>query len=85
MAQEGMPHDLTLKGRKKLTMTGVTEVVSFDENTVIVHTDLGTLTVQGQQLQLSWTGEEVLRVDGSVSQTDVDTGHTRIFSAHLEF
>ncbi|MBR5529246.1 MAG: YabP/YqfC family sporulation protein, partial [Oscillospiraceae bacterium] len=29
-----LPHKLTLNERKSLTMTGVTEVVSFDENTV---------------------------------------------------
>ena len=51
--QMALPHKLTLDQRSSLTMTGVTEVVSFDENAVIVHTDLGTLTVQGQQLQMA--------------------------------
>ena len=44
-----------------------------------------TEALEGQQLQLSWSGEETIRVDGSLSQTDVDAGHTRIFSAQLEF
>ena len=44
-----------------------------------------TEALEGQQLQLRWTGEDVFRVDGSVTQTDVDPGHTRIFSAQLEF
>ena len=44
-----------------------------------------TEALEGQQLQLSWTGEAVFRVDGSVTQTDVDAGHTRIFSAQMEF
>ena len=47
-----MPHSLTLKDRKVLTMTGVTEVVSFDENAVVLHTELGKLTVHGRDLQL---------------------------------
>lgn len=47
-----MPHKLTLDERRKLTMTGVTEVVSFDEATVVLHTSLGTLIVQGRELQL---------------------------------
>ena len=46
------PHKLTLNGRKQLTVTGVTEIVSFDEAAVIAHTDLGTLVVQGKDLQL---------------------------------
>ena len=47
-----IPHSLTLHNRSKLTMTGVTEVVGFDENTVLLRTGLGTLVVQGQELQL---------------------------------
>ena len=54
MGKDGlpMPHQLTLKDRKQLTMTGVTEVVSFDENSVMLRTSLGDLMIQGQQLQL---------------------------------
>lgn len=61
MADERMqlPHDLTLKDRKKLTMTGVTEVVSFDDTAVVLHTGLGQLVVQGQGLQL-----KTLTLDG---------------------
>lgn len=47
-----LPHKLTLDQRNSLTMTGVTEVVSFDDTAVVVNTDLGRLTVLGQQLQL---------------------------------
>ena len=35
-----------------MTVTGVTEVVSFDDAAVIAHTELGTLVVQGKDLQL---------------------------------
>ena len=41
--------------------------------------------LEGQQLQLSYTGEDVLRLDGSLAGTDVCAGHTRIFSAQAEF
>lgn len=69
MAQEQMPHALQLKQRKNLTMNGVTEVVSFEESTVVLETVLGTLVVQGQGLQLktlSLEGGQVA-VDGSIS------------------
>lgn len=71
MAEDRMalPHKLTLNERKKLTMTGVTEVVSFDEEAVIVKTALGTLAIQGRQLQLktlSLEGGQV-EVEGSIS------------------
>ena len=52
MAEEHLPHKLQLSERKTLSMTGVTEVVSFDENTVVLQTSLGLLIVQGQQLSL---------------------------------
>lgn len=64
-----LPHKLTLSERKNLTMTGVTEVVSFDDSTVILHTSLGTLVVQGAELQLknlSLDGGQVA-VDGKIS------------------
>ena len=69
MAQEQMPHKLSLSDRTALTMTGVTEVVSFDETAVVLRTVLGTLTVQGQELKLktlSLDGGQVA-VDGSIS------------------
>ena len=52
MAEREMPHALTLDGRKSLTMTGVTEVVSFDDAAVVLRTALGMLTVQGAGLRL---------------------------------
>ena len=64
-----LPHKLTLSERKSMTMTGVTEVISFDENTVILKTGLGQLNVHGQGLQLknlSLEGGQVA-VDGTIS------------------
>ena len=64
-----LPHSLTLKDRKVLTMTGVTEVVSFDENAVVLQTQLGKLSIHGQGLQLktlSLDGGQVA-VDGNVA------------------
>ncbi len=71
MAEERgqMPHKLTLEERKKLTVTGVTEVVSFDETAVMLRTDMGTLLVQGRDLQLktlSLDGGQ-MAVDGTVT------------------
>ena len=69
MADEHMPHKLCLNERRQLTMTGVTEGVSFDDTTVVLQTSLGTLIVQGKELQLktlSLEGGQV-EVDGSVS------------------
>ena len=71
MTQEhpALPHKLTLNERKSLSMTGVTEVVSFDDTAVVLRTALGTLIVQGSDLHLktlSLEGGQVA-VDGTVS------------------
>ena len=69
MPEEMLPHKLQLSERKVLTMTGVTEVVSFDENAVVLQTSQGLLIVQGQQLSLknlSLDGGQVA-VEGSIS------------------
>ena len=55
--QQILPHNLTLNERKKLTLTGATEVVSFDESAVMINTSLGMLVIQGQQLQLKTLSE----------------------------
>lgn len=52
MVQEDGGHELRLAGRKKLTVSGVTEVASFDETAVVLATGMGTLVVSGSALQL---------------------------------
>jgi len=64
-----LPHKLTLNQRSSLTMSGVTEVISFDEGAVILRTELGTLVVQGRDLQLKTLSVEggQVAVEGTVS------------------
>lgn len=45
-------HNVVMEGRKSLSMSGVTDVDSFDEQTVVVYTDLGELTVKGSGLHI---------------------------------
>lgn len=49
----GREHTLTLRSRQQLTMTGVTRVISCDENGAVLETPLGNLTVGGQGIQVS--------------------------------
>ncbi len=65
---EQLPHQLKLDDRERMTVSGVTDVESFDEQTVQLLTTCGALTVSGrelhiEQLQLE-TGE--LRLSGRV-------------------
>ena len=43
---------LTMEARRKLTLTGATEVVHFDDDLVELNTSLGQLTIEGRDLKL---------------------------------
>ena len=63
-----LPHKLLLDSRTRLSMTGVVEVESFDEQTILLTTSRGPMTIRGRQLhlqQLSLSGGEVL-IEGTV-------------------
>ena len=63
-----MPHHVILEGRSSLTVSGVEEVDSFDENTIVMATVKGTLVVRGEGLhieKLSLDGGD-LKVEGTV-------------------
>lgn len=45
--------NLILENREKLTITGVVDVLSFDDQIVIVDTQLGLLTVKGEDLRIN--------------------------------
>ena len=45
--------NLILECRKKLTMTGIVEVKSFDEEKIMLNTKLGPLTIKGLGLKMN--------------------------------
>ena len=42
-------HKLILQNRKSGSFTGVTDVVNFDANEIILDTELGRLTIKGKR------------------------------------
>ena len=77
---ETAPHHVILEGRESLSVSGVEEVESFDENSIVMSTCKGTLVVRGGDLhieKLSLDGGD-LKVEGSVdSLTYEDDGGER--------
>lgn len=73
MAEEkktpAMPHNLILEDRRTLTVSGVSDVDSFDEQAVVVFTDMGELTVRGTDLHINRLSVEVgeLLLEGNIS------------------
>ena len=45
-------HKLILQNRGKGNITGICDVVSFDENEIVLDTDMGLLTVRGKELHV---------------------------------
>ena len=65
----GVIQNLVLENREKLSVSGVIDVLSFDDQVVMVETELGLLTVKGDNLRinkLSLDTSEVI-VEGEIS------------------
>ena len=58
-------HKVILENRSRGTITGIQEVVSFDENQIVLDTDMGLLTVKGKNLHVS-------RLTLEKGETDID-------------
>lgn len=71
-----LPHNCILEDRKALSVSGVNDVGSFDEQTIIAATDYGELTVKGEKLHITKLSLEIgeLCIEGKISSlqyTDV--------------
>lgn len=49
----GVIQNLILENRGKLSISGVLDVLSFDDQVVIVETELGLLTIKGENLRIN--------------------------------
>ena len=67
-----MPHQLIINDRKQLTVSGISDVDSFDDTAVIASTPLGDLTIRGRGLQICRfsidSGE--LAMDGTIDSVE---------------
>lgn len=78
--------NIILENRSKLSISGVLDVLSFDDQVVILETDLGLLTVKGENLRinkLSIDTSEVI-VEGDISSLtysdkDIEKGGSSLF------
>ena len=83
----GIIQNLVLENREKLSISGVLDVLSFDDQVVIVETELGLLTIKGENLRinkLSLDTSEVV-VEGQIynlsySENDFDKKSTGFFN-----
>ncbi len=81
-------HNLIMEDRQHLTVSGVLEIERFDEEEVVVSTELGQLSIKGAELHLNKIDVEdgELSVEGqldSVSYSDMQSGGKSGFLSKL--
>ena len=78
--------NIILENREKLTISGVLDVLSFDDQIVILETELGLLSIKGENLKINKlsidTGDII--VEGDIinlgySEKDIDRKNGSIF------
>ena len=57
-------HNIIMENREKISMSGVKKVDNFDDQTIILLTEMGELTIKGENLH--------------ISKMDVDTGDLKV-------
>lgn len=51
--KEEKKSSLMLEDRKRLVLTGVIEVISFDDEKICLNTSLGSLVIKGEELKMN--------------------------------
>ena len=61
-------HNLTIEDRKKLTVSGVNDIDSYDEQTVVAQTELGEMCIHGTGLKIARMSTDMgeLLVEGDI-------------------
>ena len=63
-----LPHTVTIENRKDMTVSGVIQVVAYDEYRLVLKTDYGRLLIQGKNLMASEisSSQNVLKLSGDI-------------------
>lgn len=72
-------HDLIMESRRKLTLTGIIDVASFDDETIVAQSECGELTVRGRELKITGLSVESgdMTIEGEVNSLSYSGGADR--------
>lgn len=56
-------HKVVVAERKSETVSGISDVLSFDENEIVLDTEMGLLTIKGKDLHISRLSLELGEAD----------------------
>ncbi|MGN0613408.1 MAG: sporulation protein YabP [Porcipelethomonas sp.] len=64
----GGTHNVIMENRNSLTLSGVTDVDSFDEHCITLYTQLGELVIRGRELHINSMSVETgdMTIDGDI-------------------
>jgi sporulation protein YabP len=73
MAAE-LPHHVIMEGRSRLSVSGVEDVESFDEQSVVCVTSRGVLVIRGRELRIGKLNTEGgdLNVEGAIDALEYE-------------
>ncbi len=81
MNEQVRPHDMIIKSRARMEISGVENVISFDEESVCLETVMGELMIEGQNLRVSSLDSDRgnLLLDGKINALyyNTDAGETK--------
>lgn len=65
-------HNLIMENRRKLSVSGVSDVESFNEEEIILHTDMGGLMIKGSGLHINKLSVEIgeVSLEGEIDGID---------------
>ncbi|MBE6738947.1 MAG: sporulation protein YabP [Ruminococcaceae bacterium] len=55
---QNLEHYIEIEGRKKIKITGVVDIMNFDEETITILTVMGKLIIKGEELKILKFGTE---------------------------
>ena len=75
-------HKLILTNRSKISLNGITDILSFDVNEILIETELGMLMLRGKDLHVNRLTLEKGEVDisgkvDSLQYSDMSKGNDR--------
>ena len=79
MDENTREHKVTIENRERLTVGAVEDVESFDEEKVVILTDMGTMTVSGSDFRINRLNVDdgQLVIEGSIDDIGTESTHSK--------
>jgi len=77
--EKSFKHNIIMENREKVSVTGVLNVISFDEDMIVAETEMGILVIKGEYLNMNSLSLEKgeIEIDGNVYGMNYEEkGHT---------